>query len=226
MAIGDAQNDVEEFGADDSFGSGDGRDDRLELADVIDPEGGETHADLMSPKGEIGENAPSEANFNETMSIVQVQESIQVTADPGALSALDKGVAQPEEESTPEQGKAPGSASESGNPKQETLDSSDRPCRGSLPATVSKREQRRSRRENAEHGPDQLPRTEPNLELSLVRCPLSAVSQEAESAPELNSEHGADQLPRTEPNALPDGQPNNGQRTKDKGPRTNPELSE
>ena len=45
--------------------------------------------------GEIGENAPNEANFDETMSIVEPQESIQVTANSGALSGLDKGLAEP-----------------------------------------------------------------------------------------------------------------------------------
>ena len=71
----------------------------------------------MSGMGEIGENAPNEANFDETMSIVEAQESIQVTANSGALSGLDNGAAQPGEGSTPEQGKAQGSASESGNPE-------------------------------------------------------------------------------------------------------------
>ena len=102
-----------------STGSGDGQDDRLERADVIDPDGVEKHGDEMSGMGEIGENAPSEANFDETMSIVEAQESIQVTANSGALSGLDNGAAQPGEDSTPEQGKAPGSASESGTIRAE-----------------------------------------------------------------------------------------------------------
>jgi hypothetical protein len=105
--------------ADDSFGSGDGQHDRLEWADVIDPDGVEKHGDLMSGTGEIGENAPNEVNFDETMSIVEAQESIQVTANSGDLSGLDKGVAQPGEGSTPEQGKAPGSASERGTVRAE-----------------------------------------------------------------------------------------------------------
>jgi len=54
--------------------------------------------------GEIGENAPSEANFGETMSIVEPQVPIQVTANSGALSGFDKGVARPGEGSTLEQG--------------------------------------------------------------------------------------------------------------------------
>ena len=61
------ERDGSELGADDSFGSGAGQDDRLERADVIDPDGVEQHGDLMSGMGEIGENAPNEANFDETI---------------------------------------------------------------------------------------------------------------------------------------------------------------
>ncbi len=187
MAIGDAQNDVEEylirkykatttdgrgkasgvgpyaieldrsedrgrethesgdarFGADDLFASGDRQDDCLERPGVIDPDGVEQHGDKMSWTGEIGENASNEANFVENMSIAEPQESIQVTADSGALSGLDNGLAQPSEGSTPEQGKAPASGSYGGNPKPKTSDSTDRACRGSLPATVSEGEQTR-----------------------------------------------------------------------------------
>ena len=39
------ERDGSELGADDSFGSGDGQDDRLERADVIDPDGVEQHGD-------------------------------------------------------------------------------------------------------------------------------------------------------------------------------------
>jgi len=136
-----------ELGADGSFESGDGMDDRLERADVIDPDGVEQHGDEMNGTGEIGENAPNEANFGETIGIVEAQESTQVTAKSGALSGLDNGVAQPGEGSTPEQGKAQASGSPSSNPKPRTPDSRDRACTGSLPATASKREQRRLRRE-------------------------------------------------------------------------------
>jgi len=55
----------------------------------------EKHADELSWIGESGENAPIEANFDETTSIVQAQEPIQVTPNSGALLRLDKGVAQP-----------------------------------------------------------------------------------------------------------------------------------
>ena len=41
------------------------------------------------------------------MSIAEIQGSIQVTANPDALSGLDKGVAQRGESSAAEQGKAP-----------------------------------------------------------------------------------------------------------------------
>jgi len=61
--------DGSEVGAHDRFGSGDGQGNRLERADVIDLDGAEQNADLMSGTAEIGENAPSKANFDETMSI-------------------------------------------------------------------------------------------------------------------------------------------------------------
>ncbi len=128
--------DASELGADDSFASPDGLDARLERADVIDPDGTEHHGDLVSGMGEIDENVPSEANFAETMSIVEAQEIIQVTANSAAFSGLDNGAAQPGEGSTPEHGKAPGSGSASGKPKQATPNSGDRPCRGSLAATI------------------------------------------------------------------------------------------
>jgi hypothetical protein len=115
--------------------------------DAIDPDGAEQHGHLMNGMGEIDENAPNEANCGETASIVETQESIQVTANSGALSGLDNGAAQPREDSTPEQAIAPGSGSDSGNPEPQTPNSSDRACRGSLPATVSKREKRRKRLE-------------------------------------------------------------------------------
>jgi len=139
------ERDGSELGAYDSFGSGDGLDDRLERAEVIDPGDVERHED--EAMGEIDENAPSEANFDETMSVVEAQQSIQVTANSGALAGLDNGTAQPGEESTPEQGKAQGSASESGNPKPQTPDPSDRASRERLAAAVSKQEKRRLRRE-------------------------------------------------------------------------------
>jgi len=142
--------DASELAAHDSLGSGDRQDDRLEQADAIDPDGVEQRGDRMSGMGEIDENAPSEANFDESMSIVEAQESIQFTADSGALSGLDKVAAQPGEGSTSEQGNAPGSASDSGNPTPQAPDSSDRACGGSLPTTVSEQEKRRLRREEEE----------------------------------------------------------------------------
>ncbi len=71
---------------DDSLSSGDGEDDRLERADVIDAEGVEKHGD--EARG-MRENAPNEANFDEAVSNVEAQEPIQVTATSGALSGLD-----------------------------------------------------------------------------------------------------------------------------------------
>jgi len=103
-------------------------------------------------------DAPSEANFDETMSIVEARESTQVTANSGALPGLDNGAAQPGEDSTPEQGKAQGSGSASGNPIPRTPGSSDRACRGSLPAAVSKREKRRLRREKERRAVERMVR--------------------------------------------------------------------
>ncbi|MGO9465665.1 MAG: hypothetical protein ACLQVF_16110 [Isosphaeraceae bacterium] len=54
------------------------------------PDGVENHDDELSGTSEIGENAPNEANFAESMSIVEAQGPIQVTADSGARSRLDK----------------------------------------------------------------------------------------------------------------------------------------
>jgi hypothetical protein len=47
--------------------------------------------------GEIGARAPNQANFRETMCIVEPQGLIQVTANPGALPGLDNSVVQPAE---------------------------------------------------------------------------------------------------------------------------------
>jgi len=141
------ERDGSELGADDSFGSGDGQDDRVERADVLDPDGAQKHWDEQSEMGEISASAPNEANFDETMSIVEAQESIQVMASSGALSRLDNGAAQPGEDSAPELGKAQGSGSESGNPKPQPPDSSDRARRERFAATVSNQEKRRLRRE-------------------------------------------------------------------------------
>jgi hypothetical protein len=85
--------------------------------DAIDPDGVEQHGHLMGGTGEIDENAPNEANCDETMSIVEAQATDQFTANSGDPSGLDNGAARSAEECTPEQGKAPGSATISGNPK-------------------------------------------------------------------------------------------------------------
>jgi hypothetical protein len=136
-----------DLGAHSSFGSGDGLDDRHDPSDVIDPDGAGPHGDEISGMGEIGEDAPSEANFDETMRIIEPQEPIQVAANRGAHPGLDNCVAQPAEGRTPERGTAPGSASESRDPQRQATDSSDRACEGSLPATDSKWEERRLRLE-------------------------------------------------------------------------------
>jgi hypothetical protein len=81
------------------------------------------------------------------MIIAEPQESIQVTANSGALAGLDNGAAQPGEDSTPEHGKAPGSPSENGDPQHEAPDSSDRACSGGFPPTDLKRQKTRLRDE-------------------------------------------------------------------------------
>ncbi len=68
-----------------------GRIDRLKRPEMIDPHSAQQDGDEMSGMGEIDENAPSEANFAESTSIVEAQDSIRVTANSGARSRLDKG---------------------------------------------------------------------------------------------------------------------------------------
>ncbi len=101
-----------ELGADVSFESGGVQDDRLERADEIDPGGVGTHEDRISGMREIGEDAPNEPNFDQSMSIAEAQEPNEVTAISGALSALDNALAQRGEGATPEGGEALVSGSE------------------------------------------------------------------------------------------------------------------
>ncbi len=174
--------DRSELEPDAAFGLGDGLDDRLEHADVIDSDGVKQHERELGRLGAIGENAPSEANSAETMSIVEAQESIQVTANSGALPGLDNGAAQPGERSTQESGKAQGSGSESGNPKPKTPDSSNRACGTSLPPAVSKREQRRLQRQEERRAVEKMVEdmlTARNcapgeIQMSALRLPFSA----------------------------------------------------
>jgi hypothetical protein len=76
------------------------------------------YASLGKPIWEIDsyrQKWANKANFAETTSIVEAQESIQLTANSGAVSGLDKRVAGPGEGSTPEPGEARGSAIETTN---------------------------------------------------------------------------------------------------------------
>jgi len=57
----------------------------------------ETAHPVFFRDGQVTVNCANEANFAETMSVVEAQEPIQVTADSGALWGLDKGVALPGE---------------------------------------------------------------------------------------------------------------------------------
>jgi len=150
MAIGDAQNDVEEY----LIGMANYRKYQARTSGGWDGASGVGRNGTQQDRSD----APSEANFDETMSIVEQQESIQVTANSGALPGLDKQVAQPEEDSTPEQGKAQASASESGNPKPQTPDSSDRARKGSLPASVSNQQKRRLLREKERRAVERMVR--------------------------------------------------------------------
>jgi hypothetical protein len=136
-----------DLGADRSFGSGDGQEDRLDRSVVIDPDGVGPHGDEINGIGEIGEDAPNEANLDQAISIAELQEAIEVTASSGTLPGLDNAASQPAEGSRPEDGNAPGPASESGNPQHEAPDSSDRAYTEGLPATVSKWEEERLRLE-------------------------------------------------------------------------------
>jgi hypothetical protein len=115
----DQESDGPELAAPDSFESGAGQDDRPERADAIDRDGVEQHRDQTSGMGKIDENATNEANSDESNSSLEVQESIQLTPNSGALLGLDNGAAQPGECGTPEPGKAQGPGSESGNPEGE-----------------------------------------------------------------------------------------------------------
>jgi len=63
----------------------------------------ETHEDGMSDWGEISENSTSEADFAEGVAILEAADPALVTANSGALSGLDKGMAQPEDAGKAEQ---------------------------------------------------------------------------------------------------------------------------
>ncbi len=75
-----------ELAVHDSVGSGDGLNNRLQLADLIDLDAVEWHGDLMNGTGEIDENAPNEPNFDETMSIVEAQGPTQAKSSNRACS--------------------------------------------------------------------------------------------------------------------------------------------
>jgi hypothetical protein len=83
--------DRSELGAAHAIGSGAGHDELPGPATVIDPDCGDQQGDFLSGTGEIGENATNEANCDESTTIVEVRDSIQVTADSDAFSGLDKG---------------------------------------------------------------------------------------------------------------------------------------
>ncbi len=73
--------------------------------------------DDMIAIAEIDENATKEANFDETKRSTEVQESIQLTPDSAALSALDNGADQPGPTCLPQ----PLPAEKSRGPEREAL---------------------------------------------------------------------------------------------------------
>jgi hypothetical protein len=69
---------------------------------MIDPHSVQQDGDEMSGMGEIGENAPDEANFAESTSIVETQDSISSYGKfRRSFADLTRGVAQRGEGSTP-----------------------------------------------------------------------------------------------------------------------------
>jgi len=61
-----------------------------------DADGQETREDGTSGWGEISEDLTSEADFGENLGINEPADPIEVTANSGALSGLDKSLAQPD----------------------------------------------------------------------------------------------------------------------------------
>ncbi len=82
--------------ADHSSGMGNGQDGRLEQTSLIDTNGIQVHTDELTDPGEISQNATNEANFDETMSVIEAQEPVHVTANSGELSGLDNTVDPPD----------------------------------------------------------------------------------------------------------------------------------
>jgi len=141
-----------------SFRFGAGNDERLEPTadsnDVRDPAAQPPcSTDVAS---EISENATSEADLEEHVTSIEIQDTVEVTAGFGALSGLDNVATQPGEAAKPEQGKAQRSGSESGDPKPQTPGWSDRACSRSLPASLSKRDKRRLRREQEKRAVERM----------------------------------------------------------------------
>ncbi len=128
-----------------AFGPGDGQDDGLKRAEVIDPDGVAEYGDFRSETGEIGENAPNEAIFDEATSFVEPREPIQVTAIPGDFSGLDNDAAGPQEDGEVEPAQSQVSGSDSGDPKPGKPESSDRDRERRSPEAVSKRKRRLKR---------------------------------------------------------------------------------
>ena len=101
------------------FGLDAGLDDWIERADTIDAGGVRNDRDDTRDLTEIVENATSRANFEEHADIVETPAAATVTANPSALSGLDKGMAQSGDDDTEELGEIGGQAIENRKSKIE-----------------------------------------------------------------------------------------------------------
>jgi len=68
-------------------------------------DGAEKRENGIGRRGQISENSTSEADLEEHINRIEVQYIVEVTADSGALSGLDKVATQPGEGASQEQGK-------------------------------------------------------------------------------------------------------------------------
>ena len=108
---------------------------------MSDANGVEKHEDGMIGRGEISENETNQTKFDENVSTTQEHDFVEVTANSGVDSGLDKGVAQPGEAGEREQGEVRTSNSEIARPIPKIGDGSrggfSSRSPGSMPAGVS-----------------------------------------------------------------------------------------
>jgi len=119
-------------------------------SDLSDADAAVQPGDAMSPQGENSENDTYEANFDESVIIIQNQEFVGVAANSGVDSGLDKREEQPATAAGKEEGgtQEPGISNlKSQTPRLGTV-VSEIGVAGEIPRTpLSKRERRRQRRE-------------------------------------------------------------------------------